>query len=112
MDDEAGRYYASSGWPVPSLLTPENKDAADLTAKNIRLFPGQVEFEAVTRGAIRRVRLPIPGGFTIYNALGVLACGLALGLPLAGVAAALGRAKGVKGRIEVVPVPGGLHRHH
>ena len=58
-----------------------------------------------TRDAISRVRLPIPGGFTIYNALGVLACGLVLGLPLDGCAAALGAARGVKGRIEVVPTP-------
>ena len=69
------------------------------------MFPQRVEFEAVTRDAISRVRLPIPGGFTIYNALGVLACGLVLGLPLDGCAAALGAARGVKGRIEVVPTP-------
>ena len=104
LDDEAGRYYAQRV-ACPRFTYSENKDEADLTAKNIRLFPGHVEFEAVTRGAIRRVRLPIPGGFTIYNALGVLACGLALGLPLAPIADALGRAKGVKGRVEVVPVP-------
>ena len=35
----------------------------------------------------------------------VLACGLVLGLPLDGCAAALGAARGVKGRIEVVPTP-------
>ena len=51
------------------------------------------------------MRLPIPGGFTVYNALGVLTCGLALGLPLADCADALAKAPGVKGRIEVVPVP-------
>lgn len=35
----------------------------------------------------------------------MLACGLVLGLPLDGCAAALGAARGVKGRIEVVPTP-------
>ena len=90
LDDEAGRYYAETV-PVPTFTYSECRDEADLTAKNLRLFPQRVEFEAVTRDAISRVRLPIPGGFTIYNALGVLACGLVLGLPLDGCAAALGR---------------------
>lgn len=53
----------------PAFTYSENKDAAGLTAKNIRLFPGHVEFEAVSREEIQRIHLPIPGGFTIYNAL-------------------------------------------
>ena len=104
LDDEAGRYYASAV-TCPAVTYSENKDEADVTAKNIRLFPDRVEFEALTTGAIARVRLPIPGGFTIYNALGVIACGLALKLPLPQVCASLAEAKGVKGRIEVVPTP-------
>jgi UDP-N-acetylmuramoyl-L-alanyl-D-glutamate--2,6-diaminopimelate ligase len=104
LDDEAGREYEKEV-TCPKVTYSENKDEADLTAKNIRLFPQRVEFEAVCRGEIARVRLPIPGGFTIYNALGVLSCGLALHLPLAPMAAALAGAEGVKGRIEVVNIP-------
>ena len=104
LDDEAGRYYVQNV-PCPAFTYSECRDEADLTAKNLRLFPDRVEFEAVTMDAIARVRLPIPGGFTIYNALGVIACGLTLGLPLGQIASALANAKGVKGRIEVVPVP-------
>ena len=104
LDDEAGRYFARTV-SCPRLTYSENKNEADLTAKNIRLFPERVEFEAVTLDDIRRVRLPIPGGFSIYNALGVLACTQGLGLPLSAAAEALAHVKGVKGRIEVVPVP-------
>ena len=104
LDDEAGRYYADTV-PCPAFTYSECRDEADLTAKNLRLFPDRVEFEAVTMDAIARIKLPIPGGFTIYNALGVISCGLTLGLPLGQIAAALARARGVKGRIEVVPVP-------
>ena len=100
LDDEAGRYYAETV-PVPTFTYSECRDEADLTAKNLRLFPQRVEFEAVTRDAISRVRLPIPGGFTIYNALGVLACGLVLGLPL-GVLLVAGDKDGV------LPLPGWL----
>ncbi len=104
LDDETGRYFAQTV-SCRCMTYSENKNEADLTAKNIRLFPERVEFEAVMVGDIRRVRLPIPGGFSIYNALGVLTCAVGLGMPLSCIAAALVHVKGVKGRIEVVPVP-------
>lgn len=105
LDDETGRLFAQR---FPAKLTySENKDAAGLTAKNLRLFPDRVEFEAVTMGDIRRVRLPIPGGFSVYNALAALACGLGLGLPLARMAQALAQVRGIRGRIEPVPAPEG-----
>ena len=50
--------------------------------------------------------MPIPGKFTVYNALTVIGCALQLGISLAETAKALQSAKGVKGRVEVVPVPG------
>ena len=59
----------------------------------------------MARGQITRVHLPIPGGFTIYNALAALACGLCLDIPLDKAAAPLRAVRGVKGRVEVVPVP-------
>lgn len=103
LDDEAGRQLAPR---FSNRLTfSERRDEADLTAKNLRLFPDRVEFEAVTVGDIRRVRLPIPGGFSVYNALACLTCGLGLGLPLADMAQAMGRARGVPGRLEPVDVP-------
>ena len=104
LDDETGRWYQER-IDCPAFTYSENKDWADLTAKNIRLFPGHVEFEAVTRGDIQRIHLPIPGGFTIYNALAAAACGLCLGLTLENIACALRCAHGVKGRVEVVPTP-------
>ena len=104
LDDEAGRWYREQV-SCPTFTYSENKDSADLTAKNIRLFPGHVEFEAVARGEIQRVHLPIPGGFSIYNALAALSCGRCLGLRLEDMAAALRSAHGVKGRVEVVPTP-------
>ena len=104
LDDEAGRWYRERV-DCPVFTYSENKDFADLTAKNIRLFPGHVEFEAVTPREIQRVHLPIPGGFTIYNALAAASSGLCLGLELGEIAAALRCAHGVKGRVEVVPTP-------
>lgn len=89
------------------VLTCSIKDnAADLVAKNIRLKPDRVETDVVTGNEISRAELKIPGAFSVYNALAVLTTGLALGIGLAQLTAALRLAHGVKGRMEVVPTPG------
>lgn len=105
LDDEAGRSYARqrSG----ELLTySECREEADLRAENLSLYPDRVEFEAVTGEGRYPVRLPIPGSFSIYNALCALGCAKALGLPLEKASEALAHAPGVKGRMEVVPHSG------
>ncbi|MEG0322298.1 MAG: UDP-N-acetylmuramoyl-L-alanyl-D-glutamate--2,6-diaminopimelate ligase, partial [Oscillospiraceae bacterium] len=104
LDDEAGRFYEKTA-PCPVFTYSENRPSADVTAKNIRLLPTGVAFEAMTRTALCRITLPIPGCFSIYNALGVISCSLVLGLSLEDIAASLALASGVKGRAEVVPVP-------
>ena len=89
------------------ILTYSTKDkAADLVAKNIRLKSDRVETDVVTGNEISRAELRIPGAFSVYNALAVIGTGLALGLSLSELTAALRQAHGVKGRMEVVPTPG------
>ncbi len=101
-DDPAGRAYAKSA-PCPTFTYSEGHDEADLTARDLRLRPDGIDFVAVTRYEIARVSLPIPGSFSLYNALCALSCGLALGLRLRDCATALTDAPGVRGRMEVVP---------
>ncbi|MBR5245113.1 MAG: UDP-N-acetylmuramoyl-L-alanyl-D-glutamate--2,6-diaminopimelate ligase [Clostridia bacterium] len=79
------------------------EDEATLTAKNVLLKPDRVQFEAVCGSDIERVRLGIPGRFSVYNALTVIGCALCLGLDLEEIAAGLACAEGVLGRAEVVP---------
>ena len=81
-------------------------NAATLVAKDIRLSASGVKFCAVTEKALAHVKLAIPGKFSVYNALGVIAIGLAIGISLDDCADAMGSAKGVKGRMEVVPTDG------
>ena len=89
------------------LLTysADGKDA-DLRASDIRLSASGVEFTAAYMGDTARVTLAIPGKFSVYNALNVMSMGLALGLSLDDCADAMSGAKGVKGRMEVVPTDG------
>ena len=79
---------------------------ASLMAEHVELFSDRVEFDAVYQNEQASVTLGIPGIFSVYNALGVIAAALALHIPLAEIADALRTAQSVKGRVEVVPTPG------
>jgi len=79
---------------------------ADLYAKDVVLHAEGVAFTAVCEDEQVQVTLPIPGRFTVYNALTVLGIARQLGISLADCAKALKTVEGVKGRIEVVPTPG------
>ncbi|MBR2491149.1 MAG: UDP-N-acetylmuramoyl-L-alanyl-D-glutamate--2,6-diaminopimelate ligase [Ruminiclostridium sp.] len=102
LDDPAGRAMADR---LPNPIRTFGKDRGEVRARDIHLRPDGVAFTALHEGQSVPVRLHIPGLFSVYNALGVLACCLDLGIPLEKTAKALETAPGVKGRAEVVPVP-------
>ena len=102
-DPYAPRILAAAECPV---LTVSETRTADLRAEQIQLLSDGICFTAVSREERVEVRLPIPGRFTVYNALTVLGIAKQLGISLADSAAALATAQGVKGRVEVVPTPG------
>ncbi len=109
---EKGVYNADDPWAdrltrgAPCPLSSFGKKAGELRGENIRLAVDGVDFDACRDGETVPVRVNIPGGFTVYNALGVMAAARELGVSLADSARILGRSAGVKGRVEVVPVPG------
>ena len=88
------------------ILTTSVKNEAGLRAEALELQADGIAFTAVYGKEKARVTLPIPGKFTVYNALTVLGIALQLGIELQDAAAALATAQGVKGRVEVVPTPG------
>ena len=88
------------------ILTTSAKNEAGLYAKNAVLLSDGVSFEAVYGDETVAVKLPIPGKFTVYNALSTLGIALQLGISLEDAGKALATATGVKGRVEVVPTPG------
>lgn len=102
-DSYAHRILAAAACPV---VTTSVAAPSQLQAREVALDARGVRFTAVSAGEQARVCLPIPGRFTVYNALTVLGIARCLGLSLSDSAAALGEAKGVKGRVEVVPTPG------
>ena len=89
-----------------NMLNYSAKQPAGLWAKDLELLSDGVRFTAVLGTEEVEVKLPIPGKFTVYNALTVLGMALQLGISPADAAQALKTAQGVKGRVEVVPTPG------
>ncbi|MCL2201518.1 MAG: UDP-N-acetylmuramoyl-L-alanyl-D-glutamate--2,6-diaminopimelate ligase [Oscillospiraceae bacterium] len=90
----------------PVLSYAVNNDSANLVGKDVKLYAGKVAFCALTIGHLVRVELHIPGMFSVYNALAVMAAAHLLGLNPEQVTQALSDCSGVKGRAEVVPVDG------
>ena len=88
------------------LLTTSTKKKGGLLAENVLLHSDSVSFDAVMGEKTVPIVLPIPGRFTVYNALTVLGIACQLGVSLEDAASALKTAQGVKGRVEVVPTPG------
>ena len=102
-DNYSDRILAAAQCPV--LTTSVAKDTG-LHARNLELLSEGISFTAVCGEEVAEVHLPIPGKFTVYNALTVMGIAKQLGISLADCAQALKTATGVKGRVEVVPTPG------
>ena len=105
IDDERGPYMAD-GAACPILRYSARGGDAELKAENVRLTASGVSFTAVYGDESVPVHLAIPGMFSVYNALSVLAACLSLGMSLSDAAAGISSARGVKGRMESVPTDG------
>lgn len=101
--DDAWADFMRDGASCRTMTFSTEKNEADLVAKDIRLTADGVRFASVSGDEISMTKLGIPGMFSVYNALGIMSVGLALGLSLADCSDAMSSAKGVKGRLEIVP---------
>lgn len=102
-DGYAQQILQAAACPV---LTTSVAGDGDLQAVDVSLHAQGVRFTAKLGQQQAQVELPIPGRFTVHNALTVLGITNQLGLSLEDCAQALGSCQGVKGRVEVVPTPG------
>jgi hypothetical protein len=103
LDDPCGRLLARGR--RGTLTYSEGKDQADLTAKYLRCYPTCTEFDALTWREIRRVRMPVMGGYDVYQGLAALSCGLSLGLSLEALVKSVEKAKGLPGHLEELTGP-------
>ena len=105
LDDEWFGPVLSSA-PRPVYTFSIGNDAADLTARDVRLTANEVRFCALEGNELVRTSSPIPGQFSVYNALAALACARMMEIPLSAAAAALPECTGARGRVEKVPTDG------
>ena len=105
MDDDWAETMLQRAKCPMKTLSAERNDC-DYVAKDVRLSPAGVRFMALAGDTLARVTLGIPGKFSVYNALAVVAIAAELGISPDETAAALATAKPVKGRAEVLPTDG------
>ena len=81
LDDSYGRRLLDEVHGPERITFSAGDDAADYTARNIRLSASGVKFEMVGRGFIQRIDFPMPGDYSVHNALAAAAAAIALGIP-------------------------------
>ena len=104
VDDEWGRKLASE------LTASRPRRAREVRSRARGRLPrprralrlGRIVVRVLDRGWRRRVRIPLPGLFNVYNSIAAIAAGGALGVPLDVAAAALRNATRVPGRFEPI----------
>ena len=102
MDDEYAPIMAEHA--AGAVMTYSLNDVTvDLVGKDVKLQSDKVDFCIVAVGSINRVELPIPGLFSVYNALASIAATVLLGFDVNDIAPSLKSYVGVKGRAEVIP---------
>ena len=79
------------------------RDKADIAGSNIDITTRGVVFDLHTPSGDIRIDLPIPGLFSVFNAMGSVGAALALGLSLQQIKSGLEIMTSVSGRLESVP---------
>lgn len=80
---------------------------ADVQARQLDLRADSSRFQLATPVGERGVRLPLPGRHNVCNALGAVACAVALGMDLEHIVEGLGRVEGAAGRVSWKTTPQG-----
>lgn len=101
LDDENG-LYMSEGLDLKTVTYSIKNDKADYVAKNIQLFDDSVRYEFVGTGIIGRIRLNVPGKFSVYNSMAAAAAATELGIDMKSITSAFESSLGVKGRMETL----------
>lgn len=87
---------------IPLTTVSIEKEGADCCATGINCSIGGVSFTVSGKGFMERVSFPMPGLFSVHNALCAVCALFAIGVDKKAACAAVSGTKGVKGRSEVL----------
>ena len=102
LDDSYGKLLARE-LTIPCRTFSLSADQADYTAKDIQMEAGGSRFLLVGKGELSRVSLPIPGEFSISNAMAAAVSCMCQGITMEQAACGLSDCPGVPGRAETLP---------
>ncbi|KRB72627.1 UDP-N-acetylmuramoylalanyl-D-glutamate--2,6-diaminopimelate ligase [Kitasatospora sp. Root187] len=103
IDDPHGRRLAGEASVPVVTFSAEGDPGADWRAVDTVLLADGSTFRVLGPGGARAdVRIALPGGYNVANALGAVAALATAGLPLDRVVAGIGAVAGVPGRVERV----------
>ncbi len=103
IDDEYGTQVLEACTGEVTTYSIRSNESS-YVAKNLRKRVDGVDFEMLGDGVIGRVRLKIPGDFSVYNALAAGSCVLSMGFDFHDVIKAMCHLESPKGRAEIVDV--------
>lgn len=102
LNRDDASYEALAARPIERRMSYGIRSEADVRATGVAPDGAGSAFRVQFAGASVPVRLGVPGGFNVANALCAAASCLALGLTLDQVGAGLSDFRGVRGRMELV----------
>lgn len=104
-DDPYSRRIAETCYAKTVTFSAKSEEA-DFYAANIKLLgAGGIDYELRTHNKMARIRSVIPGKFTVFNTLAAASCAMYDGVPTEAIRNALTAFRGVKGRLEKIPLP-------
>lgn len=100
--NEDDSYFKMMKKQSSKVLSYGIKKNADMKAENIEYSQKGVSFDWCYGASVVKMRMAIPGEFSVYNALSAIGAGVALGLTDEEIKNGILLVRGVKGRAEVV----------
>ncbi len=103
-DDDSAADYMKSDISAEVITYSIKNNSSHYTAKNPVLNDKSVAYELVGNAMISRIKLNIPGEFSVYNSMAAAVTAKEMGVEIDIAKKALSTSVGVKGRMETVDV--------
>lgn len=110
IDDKGGKkiYESIKSLKTPVITYAIEEEEADIMAKDIKIYSSGIEYKLITPKYQMDIKTPMPGRFSVYNSLAVIALCYLMDIPKETIAESLEKTNGVSGRFESVDTDKGF----